>query len=108
MKTSPVMRKMPLATLAEQELLGMQLLTPDELAKLEAPGGVAAGTTAKAVVKLSLGVYRERGCFFVVERAAGAIVFACFFEFYAAINDLDDVKAIQQVIKKCLGESRHG
>ena len=69
---------------------------------------VAAGTAAKAVVKLPLGVYRERGCFFVMERAAGAVVFARFFEFYAPINDLDDIKAIQKVIEKCLGESRHG
>jgi hypothetical protein len=30
-----------------------------------------------------------------VERAAGAVVFACLFKLYAAIDDLNDIEAIQ-------------
>jgi hypothetical protein len=38
-----------------------------------------------------------------VERAAGAVVFAGFFEFYTAIDHIDYVEAVEQVVNKTLG-----
>ena len=55
---------------------------------------IAPGAAAKAVVELALRVDRERRCFFVVERAAGAVVLARLFELYAAIDDFNDIEAI--------------
>ena len=57
--------------------------------------GIAASAATKAVVELALWVHREGGGFLVVERAAGAVVFACFFKLYAAIDDFNDIEAIQ-------------
>ena len=57
--------------------------------------GIAPGTTAKAVIELALRIHRERGGFLVVERAAGAVVFASLLKFYAAIDNLNDIEAIQ-------------
>ena len=59
------------------------------------PKRVTPGATTKAVVELPLGVHREGRRFLVVKGAAGAVVLARFLELHAAINDLDDIKAIQ-------------
>ena len=72
------------------------------------PQGIAPGTTAKAIVELPLRVDRERGGFFIMERTAGAVVFARFFKFYTTVNDLNNIESIQQVIKKSLWKSCHG
>ena len=56
---------------------------------------IAAGPTAKAVIELALGVNRKRGCSLVVKRTAGGIVFARFFQFYAAIYDLNNIESVQ-------------
>ncbi len=73
----------------------------DRLAEIEPlvvhhePKRVTPGATTKAVVELPLGVHREGRRFLVVKGAAGAVVLARFLELHAAINDLDDIKAIQ-------------
>ena len=59
------------------------------------PQGVPAGPAAKAVIELSLGVYRKGWRFLVVKRAAGAVVFACLLELHSAIDDLDNIEATQ-------------
>ena len=69
---------------------------PFELIKVHhEPDGIAPGATAKAVVELALRIHRERWGFLVVERAAGAVVFSSLLKFYAAIDNLNDIEAIQ-------------
>ena len=43
-----------------------------------------------------------------MERTAGAVVFARFFEFYTTVDDLNNIESIQQVIEKSLWKSCHG
>ena len=43
-----------------------------------------------------------------MEGTAGRVVFAGFFEFYATVDDLNNIEAIQQVIEKSLWESGQG
>ena len=68
---------------------------------------VTTRATAEAVIELLIGVYRERWCFFLMERTAGGIVFASLFEFYPAIDHVHDVGAIEHLIYKRLWESGH-
>src|SRR5690606_19181737 len=66
--------------------------------------GVAAGAAAKAVIELLVGTDGKRGGLFFVEGAAGAIVLAGAFEFYAGVHQLDDIDAVEQVVDKALGD----
>jgi hypothetical protein len=57
--------------------------------------GVAACATAKAVIELFLGLYAEGWGFFLMERAAGAVVLALFLQAYSFIDDIDNISAMQ-------------
>src|SRR5690606_32036911 len=59
--------------------------------------------TAKAIIKLLVGADGKRGRFFVMKRAAGGVIFAGFFQFYAAVYHVDHIDAGQQIINKTLG-----
>jgi hypothetical protein len=61
----------------------------------EKPQSVAPGTTTKAIIKLFTGIYRKRRGFFVVEGTAGGKVLAGLFELHPAINNFDNIYAIE-------------
>ena len=63
----------------------------------------AVRATAEAMIKTFIWTDRERRCLFVVERAAGFELAACFFELDASPEDLDDVRSRDQVVNKILG-----
>ncbi|MNR03022.1 hypothetical protein D3C85_1189000 [compost metagenome] len=71
--------------------------------------GVTARAAAKAVVELLVGAHAERRGLFLVERAAGGVVLACFFQLYARAHHIDDVGAVEEVVDKTLGnQPGHG
>lgn len=71
--------------------------------------GVAAGAAAEAVVELLVGADREGGGFLLVERAAGGVVLAGFFQLDARTHHVDDVEAVDQVVNEALGnQPGHG
>jgi hypothetical protein len=71
--------------------------------------GIAPGAATETVVELLVRIDAERGCLLVVERTAGSVVLAGFFQFDAPVYHLDDIDAIQQVIQESLGyPSGHG
>jgi hypothetical protein len=53
--------------------------------------GIAACAAAKAVIELFVRVYAERGGFFVVKRAARAVILAGFLERNAAVDNVNNV-----------------
>ena len=65
--------------------------------------GIAARAAAKAVVELLVGADAERGGLFFVERAAGGVILAGFFQLHARADNIDDVGAVQKVVNKALG-----
>ena len=67
--------------------------------------GVTAGAATEAVVELLFRIDAEGGGFLVVEGAARAVVFTGLLEFYAAIDDIHDVDAIQKIVNKGLRNS---
>jgi len=66
------------------------------------------GATAKAVIKLFIGVDIKRGCFFLMERAASGVFLAFFFERHMGVNQLDEIGARQDIINKRFGDKTHG
>ncbi|MNZ64312.1 hypothetical protein D3C78_824800 [compost metagenome] len=71
--------------------------------------GVAAGTAAEAVVELLVGADREGRGLFLVERAAGGVVLAGFFQLDARTHHVDDVEAVDKVVDETLGnQPGHG
>ena len=61
---------------------------------------VTGGTTAEAVIKLLLAIDRKRGRFFLMERAAGRVIFARTLELDACVNQIDDIGAQKHFIDK--------
>ncbi len=60
----------------------------------------AVRAAAKTVIELLTRAHREGGGFFVVERAQGLELVARTSERQASLNDLDDVRACEQVLDK--------
>lgn len=50
---------------------------------------------AKTMIKLLGGADGKTGGFFVMERTAGRVVSARFFQWHAFVNDIDDVNTIE-------------
>ncbi|MNQ42737.1 hypothetical protein D3C85_564450 [compost metagenome] len=65
--------------------------------------GVAAGAAAEAVIELLVGADAERRSLFLVERAAGSVIFAGLFQLQARADHIDDVGAVQKVVNEALG-----
>ena len=64
--------------------------------------GIAAGAAAEAVVELLLGVHREGRRLLVVEGAAGAVVLAGLLQLHPAVDHVDDVDPLEQVVQEVL------
>lgn len=71
--------------------------------------GITARAATEAVVELFVGADAERRGLFFVERAAGGVVLAGFFQLHARADNIDDVGAVQEVVNKALGnQPGHG
>ena len=64
----------------------------------------AVRAAAEAVVETLGGTHRKRRRLFIVERAAGLELAARLLELHAATDDLDDIRAGNQVVDKILGD----
>lgn len=63
------------------------------------------GAAPKAVIELFFVTYGEGGRLFIVKRAAGLVILAGFFQWYALIDQIDNVDSVQQVINEGGGYS---
>jgi hypothetical protein len=70
----------------------------------EGDGG-AVRAAAKAMVKLLHLANGERGCFFVVKRAAGLELATSFFQRHARVDDLNNICAVENFVDKRLGDT---
>jgi hypothetical protein len=59
---------------------------------------IAGLLAAEAVVKLLAGADREGSGLFAVERATGPVFAAFLFLWYASVDDLDDIDAVEKII----------
>ncbi|CQE28361.1 Uncharacterised protein [Salmonella enterica subsp. enterica serovar Typhimurium str. DT104] len=60
---------------------------------------------SKAVIKLFFTVYGERRGFLIMEWTTRVIVLALFLEFYAHVDQIDDIGSRQQVINEYAWDS---
>jgi hypothetical protein len=57
-------------------------------------------TATKAMIKLLALANRKRGGFFVVKRATGGIIRARLFQGHIALDNIDNVEAVEQILDK--------
>src|SRR6185437_7154735 len=62
---------------------------------------------AEAVVELLVGAHPEGGRFFAVKRAAGLVLAAGLLKRYPQANDLDDIRARDQLVDEALRDASH-
>ncbi len=71
--------------------------------------GIATGAATKAVIELLVGAHGEGRGLFLVERAAGRIILAGFFQLDTGADHVDDVEAVDEVVNETLGnQPGHG
>lgn len=63
--------------------------------------------TAKAVIKLFIGIDIKRWGFFLMKRAAGGVFLTLFFEGHLPMDQLDEIRAGQYIINKRFGDKTH-
>lgn len=66
---------------------------------------IAGGAATKAVIELFFTAYRERGCFFLMKRTTGSVIFARAFKFNPTVNQVNDVSAIKYPVDEALGDT---